>query len=270
MHPAVPRAPGRAARSISGASATCWSTSIRTPTSRSISGCGCWRRAPHSNICCVGDDDQSIYGWRGAEVDNILRFEKDFPGAKVIRLERNYRSTGHILARRLAPHRPQRGPARQDAAHRRTSRARRSPSPASGTPRRKPAPIGEEIEQLQRKGHALNEIAILVRASFQMREFEDRFITLGLPYRVIGGPRFYERAKSATPSPICASSPSRPTTSPSSASSTCRSAASATRRVQAAARSCARAAACRCCRPRAHAGRDRGAEAQAAHRAARR
>ncbi len=144
------------------------------------------------NICCVGDDDQSIYGWRGAEVDNILRFETDFPGAKVIRLERNYRSTGNIL-----------GAASGLIAHNkgRLGKTLRT----DGAPGEKVAVegcwddeeearvIGEDIEQLQRQGHTLSEIAILVRASFQMRAFEDRFITLGLPYRVVGGPRFYER-----------------------------------------------------------------------------
>ena len=146
------------------------------------------------NLCCVGDDDQSIYGWRGAEVDNILRFEKDFPGATVIRLERNYRSTSHILgaASHLIAHNQGRlgktlftdqendgeGKVKVHAAWDSEEEARA---------------IGEEIEQAQRNGHALNDIAILVRASFQMREFEDRFVTLGLNYRVIGGPRFYER-----------------------------------------------------------------------------
>ncbi|MET3907984.1 DNA helicase-2/ATP-dependent DNA helicase PcrA [Bradyrhizobium sp. S3.3.6] len=149
---------------------------------------------PTKNICCVGDDDQSIYGWRGAEVDNILRFDHDFPGAKVIRLERNYRSTGHILA--AASHLIAHNEGRlgktlrtedQDGEKVTVTGSWDSEEEARG--------IGEEIEQIQRQGEKLNEIAILVRASYQMREFEDRFVTLGLPYRVIGGPRFYERAE---------------------------------------------------------------------------
>jgi DNA helicase-2/ATP-dependent DNA helicase PcrA len=140
----------------------------------------------------VGDDDQSIYGWRGAEVDNILRFEHDFPGAKVIRLERNYRSTGHILA--TASHLIAHNQGRLG----KTLRTEGVPGEkvtvtGAWDSEEEARSIGEEIEELQRKGHALDEIAILVRASFQMREFEDRFVTLGLPYRVIGGPRFYER-----------------------------------------------------------------------------
>ncbi|MBO6538534.1 MAG: UvrD-helicase domain-containing protein [Rhizobiaceae bacterium] len=146
------------------------------------------------NICCVGDDDQSIYGWRGAEVDNILRFEKDFPGATVIRLERNYRSTAHIL-----------GAASHLIAHNEgrlgktlfTEAADPDDAPvkvhASWDSEEEARAVGEEIEAAQRRGENLNDMAILVRASFQMREFEDRFVTLGLNYRVIGGPRFYER-----------------------------------------------------------------------------
>ena len=146
------------------------------------------------NICCVGDDDQSIYGWRGAEVDNILRFEKDFPGATVIRLERNYRSTAHILgaASHLIAHNEGRlgktlftDKADPDDAKVAVHAAWDSEEEARA--------VGDEIESAQRKGHDLNDMAILVRASFQMREFEDRFVTLGLNYRVIGGPRFYER-----------------------------------------------------------------------------
>ncbi len=149
---------------------------------------------PPKNICCVGDDDQSIYGWRGAEVDNILRFEHDFPGATVIRLERNYRSTGHILA--AASHLI----AHNEGRLGKTLRTDDEPGEKVGVTgswdsEEEARAVGEEIEQLQRGGHSLNEIAILVRASFQMREFEDRFVTLGLPYRVIGGPRFYERAE---------------------------------------------------------------------------
>ena len=150
--------------------------------------------SPPKNICCVGDDDQSIYGWRGAEVDNILRFDHDFPGAKVIRLERNYRSTGHILA--AASHLI----AHNEGRLGKTLRTEDVPGEkvtvtGSWDSEEEARSVGEEIEELQRNGHLLDEIAILVRASFQMREFEDRFVTLGLPYRVIGGPRFYERAE---------------------------------------------------------------------------
>jgi DNA helicase-2/ATP-dependent DNA helicase PcrA len=152
------------------------------------------------DICCVGDDDQSIYGWRGAEVDNILRFDHDFPGAKVIRLERNYRSTGHILA--AASHLIAHNEGRLGKTLR-TEDVLGEKVQVTGAwdSEEEARAIGEEIEQLQREArergedHPLDEIAILVRASFQMREFEDRFIQLGLPYRVIGGPRFYERAE---------------------------------------------------------------------------
>ncbi|RWG85474.1 MAG: ATP-dependent DNA helicase [Mesorhizobium sp.] len=146
------------------------------------------------NICCVGDDDQSIYGWRGAEVDNILRFDKDFPGATIIRLERNYRSTAHILG--AASHLiafnegrfgktlfTDRDDPEDDKVH----------VHAAWDSEEEARAIGEAIEAYQRQKHDLNDMAILVRASFQMRAFEDRFITLGLNYRVIGGPRFYER-----------------------------------------------------------------------------
>jgi DNA helicase-2/ATP-dependent DNA helicase PcrA len=150
--------------------------------------------APLKNICCVGDDDQSIYGWRGAEVDNILRFEHDFPGAKVIRLERNYRSTGHILAAAsyLIAHNEGRL-----GKTLRTEDVDGEKVTVTGAwdSEEEARAVGEEIEDLQRRGEKLNEIAILVRASYQMRELEDRFVTLGLPYRVIGGPRFYERAE---------------------------------------------------------------------------
>lgn len=147
------------------------------------------------NICCVGDDDQSIYGWRGAEVDNILRFDKDFPGATVIRLERNYRSTAHILgaASHLIAHNEDRlGKTLftdfSDPEHQKVE------VNAGWDSEEEARAIGESIEDLQRRdNHDLNDMAILVRASFQMRTFEDRFVTMGLNYRVIGGPRFYER-----------------------------------------------------------------------------
>ena len=144
------------------------------------------------NICCVGDDDQSIYGWRGAEVDNILRFEKDFPGAKVIRLERNYRSTAHILAAASGLI------AKNDGRLGKTLFTDGAPGTKIAVANfwddeAEARAIGDDIENLQRDRESLNEMAILVRASSQMRAIEDRFITLGLPYRVIGGPRFYER-----------------------------------------------------------------------------
>ncbi|MCA3595036.1 MAG: UvrD-helicase domain-containing protein [Methylobacterium sp.] len=150
--------------------------------------------AGHRNLCCVGDDDQSIYGWRGAEVDNILRFEKDFPGATVIRLERNYRSTGHILG--AAGHLIARNEGRLGKTLFTDGEEGERVSVACAWDSEEEARmVADEIEALQHKGHSLQEMAILVRASFQMREFEERFITNAIPYRVIGGPRFYERAE---------------------------------------------------------------------------
>jgi len=153
--------------------------------------------ATHKNICCVGDDDQSIYGWRGAEVGNILRFEADFPGAHVVRLEENYRSTPHILAAASGVISANKGrlgktlfTAREEGEKLRLIGHWDGEEEARW--------IGDEIEAAQRgtRGMApmgLDDMAILVRASHQMRAFEDRFLTIGLPYRVIGGPRFYER-----------------------------------------------------------------------------
>ena len=146
----------------------------------------------HRNICCVGDDDQSIYSWRGAEIGNILRFEKDFPGATVVRLERNYRSTPHILA--AASHLIAHNDGRLGKTLW-TEGADGEPVAVRGVwdGEEEARVVGDEIEALHAKGHSLNEIAVLVRAGFQTREFEERLITLGIPYRVVGGPRFYER-----------------------------------------------------------------------------
>ncbi|MEM9582679.1 MAG: UvrD-helicase domain-containing protein [Pseudomonadota bacterium] len=153
--------------------------------------------AGHRNICCVGDDDQSIYGWRGAEVGNILRFEKDFEGAKIVKLEQNYRSTEHIL-----------GAAAGVIAANKGRLGKTLYTEAEGGEKvrlighwdgdEEARWVGDELEAMQvgTRGMApmsLNDMAILVRASHQMRAFEDRFLTIGLPYRVIGGPRFYER-----------------------------------------------------------------------------
>jgi DNA helicase-2/ATP-dependent DNA helicase PcrA len=149
---------------------------------------------PRRNLCCVGDDDQSIYSWRGAEVANILRFEKDFPGAKIIRLEQNYRSTSHILAAAdgLIAHNAGRlgktlWTDAGDGEKVRVIGVWDGPEEA----RR----VGEEAESHMRRGGSLDDIAILVRAQFQTREFEERFIAIGLPYQIIGGFRFYERAE---------------------------------------------------------------------------
>jgi DNA helicase-2/ATP-dependent DNA helicase PcrA len=149
---------------------------------------------PRRNLCCVGDDDQSIYSWRGAEVANILRFEKDFPGAKIVRLEQNYRSTSHILsaADGLIAHNSGRlgktlWTDAGDGEKVRVIGIWDGPEEA----RR----IGEEIESHQIRGGSLDDVAILVRAQFQTREFEERFIAIGLNYQIIGGFRFYERAE---------------------------------------------------------------------------
>jgi len=146
------------------------------------------------NICCVGDDDQSIYSWRGADVANILRFEQDFPGARTIRLEQNYRSTPHILA--AASHVIANNKGRLG----KTLWTDQSQGDKVGAIAVWDGPeearlVGERIERLLREGASATQIAILVRASFQTREFEDRFIAIGLPYRIVGGFRFYERAE---------------------------------------------------------------------------
>jgi DNA helicase-2/ATP-dependent DNA helicase PcrA len=146
----------------------------------------------HQNICCVGDDDQSIYGWRGAEIANILKFEQDFPTAIVIRLEQNYRSTNHIL-----------GAASGLIAHNKGRLGKTLWTTLDGGEKiviqgvwdgpEEARSVGDEIENLQRRKVILKTIAILVRASHQTREFEERLMTIGVPFRVIGGPRFYER-----------------------------------------------------------------------------
>ncbi|MDI3307995.1 MAG: UvrD-helicase domain-containing protein [Acetobacteraceae bacterium] len=148
----------------------------------------------HRNICCVGDDDQSIYSWRGAEIENILRFEKDFPNARVVRLESNYRSTRPILA--AASHLISFNTGRLG----KTLRAGRNDADGEKVrvvslwdSEEEARMVGERIEAARRSGHPLAEIAILVRAGFQTRAFEERLITLGVPYRVVGGLKFYER-----------------------------------------------------------------------------
>ncbi|HEY1858546.1 ATP-dependent helicase [Acidocella sp.] len=150
----------------------------------------------HKNICCVGDDDQSIYSWRGAEIENILKFERDFPGAKIVRLEANYRSTAPILtaAAHLIAHNEGRlgktlHPGRNDASGDNVEVV------ALWDSEEEARMVGGRVESYRRSGDSLAEMAILVRAGFQTRAFEERMITLGVPYRIIGGLRFYERAE---------------------------------------------------------------------------
>jgi DNA helicase-2/ATP-dependent DNA helicase PcrA len=150
----------------------------------------------HKNICCVGDDDQSIYSWRGAEIENILKFERDFPGAKIVRLEANYRSTAPILtaAAHLIAHNEGRlgktlHPGRNDADGDNVEVV------ALWDSEEEARMVGGRVEAYRRSGDSLAQMAILVRAGFQTRAFEERMITLGVPYRIIGGLRFYERAE---------------------------------------------------------------------------
>lgn len=148
----------------------------------------------HKNICCVGDDDQSIYSWRGAEVTNILRFEQDFPGAAIIKLEQNYRSTPHILGAAsglIAQNNTRLGKTLWTEADEGEKVKIEAVWDGAEEARR----VADAIENEQRRGERISETAILVRAQFQTREFEDRFISIGLPYRIIGGFRFYERAE---------------------------------------------------------------------------
>ena len=154
----------------------------------------------YRNLCCVGDDDQSIYSWRGAEIENILRFNKDFPDAKIIRLERNYRSTANILAAAsaLISHNQGRlgktlkvaenSPARSSENHKIKITSLYSGEEEANY-------VAEEIENHVRNGYQYAQIAVLVRTAFQTREFEEKFISESIPYQVIGGPKFYERAE---------------------------------------------------------------------------
>jgi DNA helicase-2/ATP-dependent DNA helicase PcrA len=146
------------------------------------------------NVCCVGDDDQSIYGWRGAEVDNILRFERDFPGARIVKLERNYRSTSHILGAASGLIAANKGRLGKTLwTDDKTGDKVRVRGVWDGEAEARL--IADEIETARRTGMNYKDMAVLVRASFQMRAFEERFVMLAIPYQVIGGPRFFERAE---------------------------------------------------------------------------
>lgn len=149
----------------------------------------------HQNICCVGDDDQSIYRWRGAEVQNILRFEKDFPAAKIIKLQENYRSSSHILgaASELIRHN---GHRHEKTLFTKGEEGEKITVTAFPDDRSEAATIAQNINGLSHQhGISLSHIAVLVRLGAQTRMFEEAFIAAGLPYRVLGGMRFYERAE---------------------------------------------------------------------------
>ena len=200
----------------SGGSGICWSTNTRTPTSRSICGCGCWRSST-SNLCCVGDDDQSIYGWRGAEIGNILRFERDFPGAPIVRLEQNYRSTPPILGAAggiIAQNRGRLGKTLWTQAGEGEKIVVRGLWDAEQEARW----VGDEIEALQRKGHALARLRSSSAPASRPANSRSASSPWRCPTASSAGRASTSARKSATRSPICGWSISPPTTSPSSAS----------------------------------------------------
>ena len=152
--------------------------------------------AKHKNICCVGDDDQSIYSWRGAEIENILRFEKDFDNAKVIRLETNYRSTPHILHAAsclISKNKDRLGKELKPCKAMIDENSKKIQVHGVWDGNEEAREIVDEIEYYQRKGIPLSEMAVLVRAGYQTRLFEEHFIRTGISYKIIGGLRFYER-----------------------------------------------------------------------------
>ena len=175
------------------ASTTCWSTSSRTPTASSTGWCACCR-ARTNNLTVVGDDDQSIYRWRGADIRNILDFERDLPGARVVKLEQNYRSTGNILARRQRDHREEQRAAAEAAVDR--GGGGRPDRPVRGRDR---ARRGRVRRQPHREALsatlAPRDFAVFYRTNAQSRVLEDALRARNLPYTVVGGTRFFERAE---------------------------------------------------------------------------
>jgi DNA helicase-2/ATP-dependent DNA helicase PcrA len=148
----------------------------------------------HKNLCCVGDDDQSIYSWRGAEIKNFLEFDQVYKNSKVIRLEENYRSTQNILSvasSLIANNQNRVGKTLKTTMEEgdlvKLNCFKNGKDEAIG--------VSDEIEKKLKKRYSFNNIAILVRAIFQTREFEERFLKIGLPYRILGGTKFYERAE---------------------------------------------------------------------------